>query len=187
MPAGSSLLWPGNSGWSGSRKVAALFTAVAASPKPTAISRTLPGYSVMSPAAYTRGTEVRIAVSTMILRSSIVDAPLLERADVGGEAERGDDRLRLVRRHRAVLVLDVHRVQPLVSPSSGVDLGVGDDRRVEPFSMSATLAACARKCFAAVHERDRGGEAVEGERPVDGAVAAADDDDVLAGVGARAP
>ncbi len=46
-----SLEWPGNRLAAGSSAATALFTAVAASPNPTAISRTLPGYSVMSPAA----------------------------------------------------------------------------------------------------------------------------------------
>ena len=39
----TSVEWPGNTGCSGSMWCAALLTAVAASPKPTAISRTLPG------------------------------------------------------------------------------------------------------------------------------------------------
>src|SRR5450432_2180689 len=52
--------WPGNSLRAGSMTTAALLTAVAASPRPTEISRTLPGYSVMSPAAKMRGTLVAI-------------------------------------------------------------------------------------------------------------------------------
>ena len=56
----------------GSIATAALLTAVAASPKPTAISRTLPGYSVMSPAAKTRCRLVRIAESTTTCRLSRV-------------------------------------------------------------------------------------------------------------------
>ena len=61
-----SVEWPGKRSAAGSISVAALLTAVAASPKPTAISRTLPGYSVMSPAAYTRGRFVAIWLSTAI-------------------------------------------------------------------------------------------------------------------------
>ena len=72
---------------------AALLTAVAASPKPTAISRTLPGYSVMSPAAKTRGRLVRIAESTTMCRLSTSMPHCVQRPEVGGEAQRGDDRL----------------------------------------------------------------------------------------------
>ena len=59
-----SLECPGKTCALGSIATAALLTAVAASPKPTAMSRTLPGYSVMSPAAKTRCRLVRIAGST---------------------------------------------------------------------------------------------------------------------------
>lgn len=47
----TSLEWPGNRCASGSSATAMLLTAVAASPKPVAISLTLPGYAAMSPAA----------------------------------------------------------------------------------------------------------------------------------------
>lgn len=56
--------WPGKSFASGSMSMAALLTAVAASPKPTEISLTFPSYSVMSPAAKIRGRLVAIRVST---------------------------------------------------------------------------------------------------------------------------
>src|SRR4051812_45872592 len=46
-----SVEWPGNSCAAGSSSTAALLTAVATSPNPTLISRTLPSYSTMSPAA----------------------------------------------------------------------------------------------------------------------------------------
>ena len=81
---------PGNTCAAGSMTTAALLTAVAASPKPTAISRTLPGYSVMSPAAKTRGRLVRIAESTTTCRFAISSPQLLQRPEVGDEAERGD-------------------------------------------------------------------------------------------------
>ena len=58
--------WPGKRCADGSMATAALFTAVAASPKPTAISRTLPGYSEMSPAAKTRGRFVAVVESTLM-------------------------------------------------------------------------------------------------------------------------
>src|ERR1044072_6704077 len=47
----TSLEWRGKRWASGFRATAMLFTAVAASPKPVAISLTLPGYAAMSPAA----------------------------------------------------------------------------------------------------------------------------------------
>src|SRR5437667_2125978 len=56
--------WPGNSRSSGLIRTAALLTAAAASPKPTEMSRTLPRYSVMSPAAKTPGMFVAMVVST---------------------------------------------------------------------------------------------------------------------------
>ena len=89
--------------------------------------------------------------------------------------------LRLVRRHGAVLVPDVHGVQPVV-PLQGVDLGVGDEHGRAPLQVG-DAGRVRPEVLAPVHEGDRGGQAVERERPVDGAVAAADDDDVLPGVG----
>lgn len=47
----ASVEWPGNSDSAGSMTTAALLTAVATSPKPTEMSRILPGYAVTSPAA----------------------------------------------------------------------------------------------------------------------------------------
>src|SRR5437764_145071 len=68
--------------------IAALLTAVAASPKPTAISRTLPGYSAMSPAANTRGWLV--AIEAVQVRYEVDDAGTGElvrgRQRPGGEA-----------------------------------------------------------------------------------------------------
>ena len=100
-----SLEWPGKTWADGSITTAALLTAVAASPKPTAIRRTLPGYSVMSPAAKTRaqvGAHRGVDHDVALLD---LDPPLLERPEVGDEAERGDHGLRraaygLLRRRR---------------------------------------------------------------------------------------
>ena len=89
----ASLEWPGKRCADGSMATAALLTAVAASPKPTAMRRTLPGYSVMSPAAKTRS-------HVGAHRGVDHDVPLVELqpprrsgAEVGDEAECGDHRL----------------------------------------------------------------------------------------------
>ena len=54
---------------------------------------------------------------------------------------------------------------------------------VEAFQLGDAVRVRAEG-VAPVHEGHRGGDRLEAERPVDGAVAAADDDHVLAGVGA---
>ena len=75
-----SLEWPGKTWADGSMTTAALLTAVAASPKPTAIRRTLPGYSVMSPAAKTRARLVRIAAFDHDVALLDLDPPVLAAA-----------------------------------------------------------------------------------------------------------
>src|SRR3954454_3968714 len=68
LTAQASEEWPGNRWASGSIATAALLTAVAASPEPTAMRRTFPGDSVTSPAAKTRGRFVAVVESTMMCR-----------------------------------------------------------------------------------------------------------------------
>src|SRR6478672_8027759 len=108
-----------------------------------------------------------------------LDPPLLERAEVGHEAERGDDRLG---REGQLLAVgdDVHALDDAVAPERG-DLGLGED----PDRRRAHLldrAGVGAERVAPVHQGHRPGDRLEVERPVEGAVAAADDHHVLAGV-----
>ena len=162
---------------------AALLTAVAASPKPTAISRTLPGYSVMSPAAKTRCRLVRIAASTTMCRFCDLDPPLLERAEVGDEAERGDHGLRRAAYGLRAVDGDLDLLDHAVpsSPSSAVTWALVTISTEDALHLVDGALVGAER-VAAVDQGDRLGDRLEVQRPVERAVAAADDDHVLAGV-----
>ena len=110
----------------------------------------------------------------------MLQAPAAQRAEVGGEAERGDDRLCLYgvpRRPCALTCTVLHDARRRRARSTCV----GDDT-VDAVAPCGDGGRRGRGTVAAVHERDRARERLERQRPVEGAVAAADDEDVLAGV-----
>ena len=148
---------------------AALLTAVAASPKPTAISRTLPGYSVMSPAAKTRGRLVRIAESTTTCRLSISSPHCLHRAEVGDEAERrhhglGGSAWRLLAVDCVISTSD----RCAVAAQRG-DLRLGDDLDAASPAPEATVRSWARKASRRCTRVTDFATGSRCERPVEGA------------------
>jgi hypothetical protein len=110
-----------------------------------------------------------------------VEAPRLERAEVGHEAERdhdcpGVDALNGVGRQ----VDDLDRLHPAIAVDGG-QLGAGEDPDGGiPKLLDRPLIGA--EALTAVHQGDRAGHRQQGRRPVDGAVAAADDDHVQARV-----
>ena len=161
-------------------------TAIADSAKPVAISLSLPSNVVMSPHAHTRSRLVSISAVDHDRALLELEAPLLERPELGREAELEQHRVALEPLDRPRRPRGAARRASIVPLPCDLADHVGDAcRSTRPASTwpmtSATVASWARKPSRRCTSVTSRGGVEQVHDPVEGGVAAADDHDALAG------
>jgi len=157
----------------------ALLTAVAASPEPAVMRRTLPGYVTMSPAAKTPGRLVDMSGRTAIPLPTMVSPQSRERLDVREHPDRQDDRVDLHRLLEPAALVPDHRPGHLLVASTSFSVKYGYFTRTWEERRRWDHRLVGVPLVHPVAKGHLGGDPVEGERPVHRRCSPADDQDLF--------